>query len=128
MDYEYLFRKICERRLVTLSKVESVAFNTRVDFGLPNNTVLLAAVANTFYFLSDLSVFTNSTYAGVCNFEMTPNSGQGSAGNLNIPVAGANASEVYRAFEFNSFTYLVTTHSAGIVYLSGSLFKITYTA
>ena len=128
MDYEYLFRKICERRLVTLSKVESVAFRVRVDFGLPTNTELLPTVANSFYWVPDLTMITTSTYAGIANFYVDPNSGQGSVGVVALLISGTNSVFRYKSIETNSFKYVVSSHSAGGVMLIGDVFKITYTA
>lgn len=119
-DLEFTIRAICKRRGVTLSKIESVAFNCIVSFGLANNTYLVSVVANTFYFFDSLQIYNNAT--GAALFLMAPNSGQGSVGASTV-VAGAT--QQYRHIELDSLQYNVGTHSAGSIYLYGTLFKIT---
>ena len=119
-DLEYTIRKICERRGVTLSKVESLAFNMRVAFGLANGTYLLPVDASAFYFIATLSIRTDATGKPV--LVVLPSAGP-SAGNLNIE---CNTPTDMQGIEANSLQYIVTTHSAGAFYLYGTVFKITY--
>ena len=129
MDYyNYLFNLICQRRLVTLSKVESVAFNVSVAFGLATGTFLVPVVVNTFYYFSSLSLSPFSL-TGIPNFVLSTNSGQGSVGAITLICPTANGSNIaFRNIELDSFQYLVNNHSSGNVFLLGELFKITYTA
>lgn len=125
-EIEYTIRKICQRRGVQLVKVESVAFNIVVAFGLANNSYLLPVVANVFYYLDMLTIFTSNGFAGVPKFVLEPNSGQGSAGDSYITINGASMSWAYRGLECDSMRYQVNTHSVGNANLMATCYKITY--
>lgn len=121
-DLLYTFQLICQRRGVDLAKVESVAFNVKINFGLATGTELLPAVANVFYYCRSLFV-ANRSITGVPVLIFN-NTGQGSAGNSEIvwPTYGI----VLSAFECDSLAYDVNTHSAGYGFVYGTVYQITY--
>lgn len=114
-----LFTMMCTRRGKTINRWDSVNFNVRVDFGLATNTYLLPAVANTFYFAKFL-ISININVAGAPNLTLLPNSGQGSAGGINIYFASLQYNEI----ELDSLQYVVGTHSAGSFLMFGQVYKI----
>lgn len=117
----YKFSLICKRRAAVMTKVESVAFNVVVTFGLATNTYFLPVVANTFYFLEHFEIMPfNATGSGF--IALTSNSGQGSAGADTYFTVSARG---LRGVECDSLRYQVGTHSAGTFYLYGEIYKIT---
>lgn len=123
MDYEYVFRKICERRGVVMSKVESVAFNAWITFGFADGTYLLPLGAKFFYYLDKLNVDRYDA-VGVPIFRLSPNVGIG--GLVTMPLLSAVLGRSFEAVETNGLLYEVNSHSAGTFVVSGSVFKITY--
>ena len=127
MDYEYLFRKICERRLVTLSKVESVVSNWTFQSGDPD-TEILPAAANTFYFVKNLSWAQETTnITGNCFFQWTGvNAGPYPVQQINMIAQGAfDLIHVINGMEVDSATILLTAMTAGNIAFYGMCFKIT---
>jgi hypothetical protein len=127
MDYQYLFNLICQRRGVTLSKVESIFVNVFVTFGLADGTALFAAAVNTFYYFDSMNIVTaqNTSITGAPLIRFT-NSGQGSAGNNDLKMFNQLVYPL-RGVETDSVTYILNTHTAGAFQISGAGFKITYT-
>jgi hypothetical protein len=127
MNFEYIFRKICERRGVDYVKSDSVALATRLDFGLANGTGILQGVANTFYYLHKLNVIVIEVQTGAgAQLGMT-NLGGGSAGTLLMTVPMPLGSQIaFSGMELESLTYFVNGNTAGKMFMSGTAFKITY--
>lgn len=121
----YLFNLICKRRGVSLSKVESVACNWRIAFGL-GSFDLLPAIANVFYFLKGLKITNPAGFGGtgVAQFTYT-NSGGASAGTLYV--APNSVLVDMGDLETASLTYNVGTHSAGVYGVNcAAVFKVTF--
>lgn len=124
-ELEYIFRLMCARRDVALSKVESVAFNVRINFGLAA-TYLLPVVANTFYYIKRLNfLYITVAPGGTPEFTFTTNSGQASAGAINIRPFSFNASMPYADIECDSFRWDNLNHTSGDFAIMGTVFKIT---
>lgn len=128
-DIEYTIRKICERRGVYLRKVESVAMSMRLAFGLPDLTPLLPEVANTFYFVSVMTVNLTSAIGTASPLLRLTNLGGGSAGNQDYqPMNTANVSGqqwFIGAIECDSMIYVVNGNTSGVINVWGTVFKIT---
>lgn len=107
-----------------LSKIESVAFNVCINFGLAGGTPLLPAVANTFYYIESLT-FHHNNFTGVPQLVITTNSGQATGGTIAFFYKPSNNPENVFKWEVDSMTYNVNTHSAGTLYIFGTVFKIT---
>lgn len=122
-ELQYIFNAICQRRGVTLQKVESLFFSTQISFGLATGTFLLPVVPNTFYVV-DLNTTGRPSLTGAPSVQVT-NSGQGSGGAMGlVPIQGVT--HLYPSLETDSLQYVVNTFSAGSFYIGGRCFKITY--
>ena len=124
-NLEFIIRRICDRRAAELVKLESVAFNARITFGLATNTYLLATVANVFYYIDSLMLWNNNS-TGFPELVFTANSGQGSAGDIDPRTSAGTFPLVYASVETNDLRYRTGTHTAGSFYLTGVVFKVTY--
>lgn len=125
-DLEYIFRRICERRGVKFSKIESVAFNTRITFGLANGSALLPVVANVFYYILDLNYY-NLNGAGVPGFTLSGvMNANGSAGTGTTFYTSTWPPSGIRNVECDAVLYDLNGHSGGTYCLSGTVLKITY--
>lgn len=129
MDFEYLFHKICQRRGVTLKEVRSVAFAMRVNFGLATGTALIAAAANTFYYVKKINYAISSPITNQPILRFT-NYGGGSNGDVDWTVTNGNAATYVGVedVECDSITYIVNTFTAGAFTVFGTVLKITYSA
>lgn len=125
MDYEYLFRKIADRRGAHLVRVDSVAFNQSRAFGTLDNTALLPAAANTFYFIRGLGFSTLTAQATApINLQFTAYAGGVSVVFSDMAV---NTSKVFSIdIEMDSLLYRVNGNTAGEVAIFGTVFKIKY--
>jgi hypothetical protein len=129
MDYLFLFNTICARRGKKLWKVESVAFNVRLDFGLADQTELLPVAANVFYYCDGLTFNTSNGMAGIPNLELGGNSGQGSVGTVIFEMLSKTTTFNFSkigAFECDYMKFGQGTYSAGTIRITGTVFKITY--
>lgn len=129
-DIEYTCLKICQRRGKILQTIESVAAGWIITFGLATLTPLLPSVANTFYFIDELSLMPSGAVTGVPFLRIT-NHGGASAGNCDVEVVpyrggGQNIYSQFKKVETDSMLYVVGSHSAGSLILHGTVFKITY--
>lgn len=129
-DLEFTFTKICRRRNVTMTKVESVAFAMRLGFGLADLTALLPAVANTFYYVQNLNSSLSVALAGGAPLLRATNLLGGLAGNLdiqchNVADAIGNTGLKQTNLECESLTYIVNGNTAGVFCVSAIVFKIT---
>lgn len=116
---------MCQRRGVSLSKIESVAFNVRCNFGLADGTALLPAGANTFYLCRSLSFYQNGL-TGVPRLEALPNAGVGSSGTPTMFISNtATGMQALWNVECDNLLYYVNSHSAGSIYIFGEVYKIT---
>ena len=122
-EIQYAIAMICQRRQVVLTKVESVAFNVSVTFGLADGSYLLPVVANVFYYLRLLNLH-NLSVAGapLLTVGVQP-SGVGSGGTFRMPFSGPWP---HRHVELDYMQYNVNTHSAGTYFLYSEVFKVTY--
>lgn len=125
MDYEYIFRKMCERRGVVYDRSDSVGFNTAIAFGYAGGGPL-PAVAGKFYFIPSLFIFPVGI-TGQAQLNILPNSGLGSAGTPVIRFQSTDGGFSLSNIECDSMIYAVQSHSAGTFYLMGACYSISYT-
>lgn len=128
----YIFNEICNRRAVKFVNAESVAFNVKLMFGLPDLTPILPPIANVFYYARGLcfSVLVAQT-GGVPLLRIASNSGQGSAGNIDLIMSEILGLVGHRLnmdtiIECDSMLYIVNGNTAGTIIMTGEVFKITY--
>jgi len=123
-----LMRLKCERRGKNILNVESVALSMRISFGLADATPLLAAAANTFYFVKSMHWSAAVSITGNPTLRAT-DLGGGSGGNIDIFIlTGLTSGIEYFGLECSSLTYHVNTFSAGSFILIGEVYKITHSA
>ncbi len=118
---------ICERRGVKFKNIESVAFGSRLSFGLADNTAILPAVINTFYFIPNLWYQIAATLVTAPPYLEFSNLGIGSAGlpGINFWPLAVGPTYNTQKIETNSIIYRINGNTAGVVFLGGTVLKIT---
>lgn len=128
-DVYFLADRLCRRRSVTLRNIESAAFGGRCDFGLADNTNLLAPDANGFYIVKGLGYQVNvaQTGAGVL-FEVSQ-LGVGFTSTLSnwlTAMAVLSTDKFGDIIECERITYRINGNTAGSVNVFGIAYEVTH--
>lgn len=125
MDYEYIFRKICERRGVTYLQSESVALSMKLEYGLAEGTELLPTVDGIFYFLPIWGVNVNQAQSTANIYLGVSNLGGASVGGCLLTTTGAvGQNSVWYNTETDFLVYHINGNTGGALTLTGVAFKI----